>query len=127
MSASEETIVTDEQMAHQCRADLLRLIEASVQPGPRHSAADRWAAYLEASRGTQVSPQERVLWVDEQGPVCELAGALAAVCVTLLRSGVSMTAGTPAGILAARAWRELRPLIADADPDLVADPTPPRS
>lgn len=186
MSASEETVLTDEQMAHQCRADLLRLVEASVQPGPRHSAEDRWAAYLAESRGTQVSPQERVLWVrwigrlvaaatgqdagqsslplasrafiarimvqllargvwesgdqswreplarlaadlaprpaeDEQGPVCQLAAALAAVCVTLLRSGVSMTAGTPAGILAARAWRELRPLIADADPDLVAD------
>ena len=56
---SEETIFTDEEMAHRFRVDLLRLVEASVQSGPRHtgerepepaasaSAEDRWAAYLE--------------------------------------------------------------------------------
>ena len=58
---SEETIFTDEAMAHQFRADLLRLIEASTQPASGHTrrqepederaagdhAADRWAAYLE--------------------------------------------------------------------------------
>lgn len=188
MSASEETIFTNGQMAHQCRADLLRLVEATVQPGPADiaSAADRWAAYLEESRGTRLSPRERVLWArwigrlvaaatgqdagqlspplasralvtrimvqllargvwesgdqswreplarlaadlvprpagDEPGPVRQLAAALAAVCVALLRNGVSMTAGTQEGILAARAWRKLRPLVADADPDLVAD------
>ena len=32
---SEETIFTDEEMAHRFRADLLRPVEASVQPGPR--------------------------------------------------------------------------------------------
>ena len=56
---SEETIFTDEEMANRFRTDLLRLVEASVQPGARHtgerepepaarvSAEDRWAAYLE--------------------------------------------------------------------------------
>jgi hypothetical protein len=39
----------------------------------------------------------------------------------LLRSGAPMTGGTPEGMLAARAWRNLKPLVADADPDLVAD------
>ena len=243
---SEETIFTDEEMAHRFRADLLRLVEASVQPGPqtpgerepepaaRASAEDRWAAYLEEcersigrsltvklfgplaqmipgiSRGlgwglggdspaggdepaddtapavTQIRPSERAVWArwivrlvvaatehdadqpspplayraliarimiqllahgiweaddeswrevlaqlaanlvprpaeDEPGPVCQLAAALAAVCMGLLRSGVSMTGGTPQGILAARTWNSLKPLVADADPYLVTD------
>lgn len=243
---SEETIFTDEEMAHRFRIDLLRLVEASVQPGPRHTAErepepaarataeDRWAAYLEEcersigrpltvklfgplaqmipgiSRGlgwglggdspadddepaddvasvvTYIRPSERVMWArwtvrlvaaatehdpnqpspplahraliarimvqllahgvwqssdeswrevlaqlaanlvprpadDEPGPVCQLAAALAAVCMGLLRSGVSMTGGTPEGILAASTWRNLKPLVADADPDLVTD------
>lgn len=58
---------------------------------------------------------------DEPGPVHRLAVALAAVCMGLLYSGVAMTGGTPEGVLAARAWKKLRPLVADADPDLVAD------
>jgi hypothetical protein len=243
---SEETIFTDDEMAHRFRADLLRLVEANVQPGPRHtgerepepaaraSTGDRWAAYLEEcersigrsltvelfgplaqmipgiSRGlgwglggdsppdddepasdvasvvTHIRPSERVMWArwivrlvaaatehdadqaspplayraliarimvqllahgvwesgdeswrgalaqlaanlvprpadDEPGPACQLAAALAAVCMGLLRSGAPMTGGTPEGMLAARAWRNLKPLVADADPDLVAD------
>lgn len=55
------------------------------------------------------------------GPVRQLVAALAAVCMGLLHSGVAMSGGTPEGVLAARAWRKLRPLVADADPDLVVD------
>jgi hypothetical protein len=40
---------------------------------------------------------------------------------SLLRSGVPMTGGTTQGILAARTWNSLKPLIADADPYLVTD------
>jgi hypothetical protein len=57
----------------------------------------------------------------DPGPVHQLVAALAAVCMGLLQRGVSMTGGTTEGVLAARAWRKLRPLVADADPDLVAD------
>jgi hypothetical protein len=39
----------------------------------------------------------------------------------LLRNGVSMTGGTPEGILPARTWRNLKPLVADADLGLVND------
>ena len=39
----------------------------------------------------------------------------------LLRTGVSMTGGSPHGALAARTWTRLKPLVADADPDLVTD------
>jgi hypothetical protein len=243
---SEEMIFTDEEMAQRFRADLLRLVEASVQPGSRHtgekepqpaarvSAEDRWAAYLEESQrsigrtltlklfgplaqmipgisgglgsglggdsgpdddepagdgvspGTGMRQPERVAWArwierlvaaarehdagqpllplayrvliarimvqllaygvwepgdeswrevlarlaadlvprpadGEPGPVCQLAAAVAAVCMGLLRSGVSMAGGTPEGALAARTWRDLKPVIADADPDLVTD------
>jgi hypothetical protein len=38
----------------------------------------------------------------------------------LLRGGVSMTGGTLQGILAG-VWKTLKPLVADADPDLVTD------
>jgi hypothetical protein len=242
---NEETIFTDEEMANRFRADLLRLVEASAQPGPQHtgeresepatraSTEDRWASYLEEcersigrsltvklfgslaqmipgiSRGlgwglggesppsdepandavsamTHIRPSERAMWArwivrlvaavtehdadqpppslayraliarimvqllahgvwqpgdeswrevlaqlaanlvlrpadDEPGPVCQLAAALVAVCMGLLRSGVPMTGGTPEGILAARTWRNLKQLVADADPDLVTD------
>jgi hypothetical protein len=57
----------------------------------------------------------------DPGPVRQLVAALAAVCLGLLHSGVAMSGGTPGGVLAARAWRKLGPLVADADPDLVAD------
>lgn len=236
-------IFTDQEMAHRFRVDLLRIVEASVQPGPRHTgesqpefaaraaAEDRWAAYLEeceqsigrpltvklfgplaqmvpgSGRGlgadtpagddgqpandtvqavAQISPSERVVWArwimrlvaaaterddgqpspplvykaliarimvqllahgiwqsgdeswreplaqlaadlvprpadDEPSPVRQLAVALAAVCMGLLRSGVPMTAGTLEAALAARTWSKLKPLVADADPDLVTD------
>jgi hypothetical protein len=58
---------------------------------------------------------------DEPAPARQLAAALAAVSMGLLRTDVSMTGGTPADILAARVWTQLRPLVADADPDLVSD------
>jgi hypothetical protein len=244
---SEETIFTDEEMAHQFRADLLRLIEASAwpatrpqggkepgtQPAARAPAEDLWAAYLEecelgigraltaalfgqlaqmipgisrglgwglggdppggggnggdtAPRAPHVRPSERAVWArwavrlaaaatandagqprpplayralatrlmvqllahgvwetgdeswrevlarlaasllplpggDEPGRACQLAAALAAVCMGLLRSGAPVTGGSPQGALAARAWERLRPLVADADPDLVTD------
>jgi hypothetical protein len=225
---TEETIFTNEEMAHRFRADFLRLIEPSAQPGSpdagetetepvaRASAEDQWAAYLEecergigrsltgtlfgplaqttpglrpeASRGgdSPVRQAERDKWArwiarlaaqgaehhseqappplayralivrimiqllahgvwqsgdeswrealaqlavnlvprpadDEPGPACQLAAALAAVCMGLLRSGVLMTGGTTEGIVAARTWVTLKPLVADADPDLVTD------
>lgn len=58
---------------------------------------------------------------DEPGQVGQLAAALAALCMGLLRSGASMTGGSQQGALAARTWRSVQPLVADADPDLVAD------
>jgi hypothetical protein len=58
---------------------------------------------------------------DEPGQVRQLAAALAALCMGLLRGGASMTGGSPHGALAARTWSRLQPLVADADPDLVAD------
>ncbi len=47
----------------------------------------------------------------------QLAATLAAICVGLLRSGASLTGGTPADLLAARTWKCVKPLVAEADPD----------
>jgi len=58
---------------------------------------------------------------DTPTPARQLAAALAAVCMGLLRSGVSLTGGTPADLLAADTWQRIQPLVAEADPDLVSD------
>ena len=51
----------------------------------------------------------------------QLAATLAAICMGLLRSGASLTGGTPADLLAARTWKCVKPLVAEADPDLAGD------
>jgi hypothetical protein len=58
---------------------------------------------------------------DDPGPVRQLAAAVAAVCMGLLRGGAWMTGATAEGVLAASTWKNLKPLIADASPDLVSD------
>ena len=70
-----------------------------------------------AELAAHLSPARR----GRPGPVRQLAAALAAVCMGLLRNGVSLTGGTPADLLAARTWKRIKPLVADADPDLVTD------
>ncbi len=50
-----------------------------------------------------------------------LAATLAAICMGLLRSGTSLIGGTPADLLAARTWKCVQPLVAEADPDLAGD------
>lgn len=47
--------------------------------------------------------------------------ALAAVCMGLLRSGISFTGGAPADILAARTWQAVKDLIVQADVELAED------
>ena len=49
------------------------------------------------------------------------AEAMAAVCMGLLRTGASLTGGTPADRLAGRTWTGVQPLVAEGNPDLVAD------
>ena len=58
---------------------------------------------------------------NEPGQVRQVAASLTALCMGLLRTGVSMTGGSTHGALAARTWTRLKPLVADADPDLVTD------
>jgi hypothetical protein len=58
---------------------------------------------------------------DEPANVRHVAAALAALCMGLLRTGASLTGGSSPGALAARSWTRLKPLVAEADPDLVAD------
>jgi hypothetical protein len=50
-----------------------------------------------------------------------LAATLVAICMGLLRSGTSLIGGTPADLLAARTWKCVQPLVAEADPDLAGD------
>jgi hypothetical protein len=47
--------------------------------------------------------------------------AVAAVCMGLLRTGASLTGGTPADRLAGRTWQRVQPLVAEGNPDLVTD------
>lgn len=58
---------------------------------------------------------------DIPAPARQLAATLAAICMGLLRSGVSLTGGAPADLLAARTWQRIKPLVADAVPDLADD------
>lgn len=58
---------------------------------------------------------------DAPAPARQVAATLAAICMGLLRSGVSLTGGAPADLLAARTWKLVRPLVAEADPDLAGD------
>ena len=51
----------------------------------------------------------------------QLAATLAAICMGLLRSGTSLVGGAPADLLAARIWKCVQPLVAEADPDLAGD------
>jgi hypothetical protein len=49
------------------------------------------------------------------------AATLAAICMGLLRSGASLIGGTPADLLVARTWKCVRPVVAEANPDLAGD------
>jgi hypothetical protein len=51
----------------------------------------------------------------------QLAATLVAICMGLLRSGTSLVGGAPADLLAARIWKCVQPLVAEADPDLAGD------
>ena len=51
----------------------------------------------------------------------QLAATLTAICMGLLRSGRSLIGGTPADLLAARTWKRVQPLVAEADPDQAGD------
>ena len=58
---------------------------------------------------------------DIPAPAWQLAAALGAICMGLLRGGVSLTGGTPSDVQAARTWRRVKLLVAEADPDLASD------
>jgi hypothetical protein len=58
---------------------------------------------------------------DVPDPARQVAATLAAICMGLLRSGVSLTGGAPADLLAARTWKIVKPLVAEADPYLAGD------
>ena len=58
---------------------------------------------------------------DMPEPARQVAATLGAICMGLLRSGVSLTGGAPADLLAARTWKCVKPLVAEADPDLASD------
>jgi hypothetical protein len=51
----------------------------------------------------------------------QVAATLGALCMGLLRSGASLTGGTPTDRLAARTWKRVRPLVAEAEPYLADD------
>ena len=51
----------------------------------------------------------------------QLAATLTAICMGLLRSGASLVGGAPADLLAARTWKCVQPLVAEANPDLAGD------
>jgi hypothetical protein len=50
-----------------------------------------------------------------------LAATLTAICMGLLRSGASLVGGAPADLLAARTWKCVQQLVAEADPDMAGD------
>lgn len=58
---------------------------------------------------------------DAPAPARQLAATLGAICMGLLRSGVSLTGGTPADLLASRTWKYVKSLVAEADPDSADD------
>jgi hypothetical protein len=55
------------------------------------------------------------------GQVRQLAYTYTAVCVGLLRGGVSLTGTAPADLLAARTWYHVKGAVAEADPELAGD------
>ncbi len=58
---------------------------------------------------------------DLPAPALQAAATLGAICMGLLRSGVSLTGGAPTDLLAARTWKCVKPLVAEADPDMASD------
>lgn len=58
---------------------------------------------------------------DEPVQARQRAAALVAACMGLLRVGASMVGGTPRDLLAAEVWKTVRPVVADANPDLADD------
>jgi hypothetical protein len=52
------------------------------------------------------------------GDARQVAVTEAAICMGLLYGGASLTGGAPADLVAARAWKKLKPHITEADPDL---------
>ena len=50
-----------------------------------------------------------------------LAATLTAICMSLLRVDASLAGGTPADLTAGRTWQCVKPLVAEADPDLADD------
>lgn len=58
---------------------------------------------------------------DAPTPARQVAATLGAISMSLLRSGVSLTGGAPADLLAARTWKCVKSLVAEADPDLASD------
>jgi hypothetical protein len=99
------------------RALITRIMVRLLAYGVWQSGDDSWREVL-AQLAVDLASRPAG---DEPGPARQLAAALAAVCMGLLRSGVLMTGGTTAGVVAARTWKVLQPLIADADPGLVSD------
>jgi hypothetical protein len=55
------------------------------------------------------------------GQVRQLAYTYTAVCVSLLRGGVSLSGTAPADLLAARTWYHVKAAVAEADPELASD------
>jgi hypothetical protein len=62
------------------------------------------------------------------GEARQVAVTEAAICMGLLRGDASLTGGAPADLVAARAWKTLKPHITEADPELAgALLVPPRN
>jgi hypothetical protein len=59
--------------------------------------------------------------IDVPGQVRQLAFTYTALCVSLLRGGVSLTGLAAADLLAARTWNRVKAAVAEADPDLASD------
>jgi hypothetical protein len=59
--------------------------------------------------------------IDVPAQVRQLAFTYTALCVTLLRSGVSLTGLAAADLLAARTWNRVKAAVAEADPELAID------
>ncbi|REE95641.1 hypothetical protein [Thermomonospora umbrina] len=78
---------------------------------------DSWRGHLARLTGGLMPGRHDDLPVE----AVEQARTLTAVCMGLLRSGVALTGGTPADLIAARTWRAVRGVIAEVNAEAAGD------